>query len=148
MNDSQILSYIFYSLDHCGPISEARANALAAWIKRCRAEEVELQESMSACTKTAEELYRRGLELRQGRVAWQIRQIVRDEIYRLETCRAPASFNYNAPPQKWAHCKTYSYDMIDHSPEYRREYEHDGGPWGSKHDERWGWKGREWRMPR
>ena len=55
MNDSQILSYIFYSLDHCGPISEARANALAAWIKRCRAEEVELQESMSACTKTAEE---------------------------------------------------------------------------------------------
>ena len=137
MNDSQILSYIFYNLDHCGLISEARANALAEWIKRCR-EEAELQDSMSACTKVAEGLYKVSRGEREDKAREIVREIVRDEIYRLEVCKQPEPQIYDPFRRpyktKWAHCKTYSYDMIDHSPEYEPEFlpRH----WGSRGGER------------
>ena len=131
MNDSEILDKVIWALDFWGKtgLDDEQVCQLRSWAKaQRRKEEAEIaashvqQSSMLDCTKTAKQVVRKSL-LRERSAEEKVREIVREELSikeREDLADAGGSI-YAATlmaPLKWAHCKTYSYDMIDHYPEY------------------------------
>ena len=132
MNDTEILDKVIRALKSHGKdgLDSEQVCQLGSWAKAQRKQEAEVQESMSASTETAERIIRKSLEQREKSAEEMVREIVREELSIAEReglVNAGASIYAStlmAPlaPRKWAHCKTYSYDMIDHSPEYEPEF--------------------------